>query len=267
MLNFDFRTFEWKKGDDGLSVVSGKYLPDGKPQTDLAVIREEGFLVGAAPTDDSSILSWYRPFRDQRTLFLKFAKITPRYEPIRAFAVEFGMLGGRLSLPYEMIRERGFAAIPGRTRGGQAPVVERAERIADWQSEIEVMRGAIEKWRASCPDTFFEKGAQPNPPSGIAGPLGNVLSEVIRIINVKLARHYGGPRLRSGRESAATDLDFHPSSLIAVLWLQFAMAISESQRFHICEVCRSEWVAWKPRAGRYEVTCSGKCRTRSWRKG
>jgi len=62
-------------------------------------------------------------------------------------------------------------------------------------------------------------------------------------------------------------LHFYPTSLIAVLWLQFAQLVSESQDFRACKVC-GRWIVIGEHGRRSQaIYCSGAaCKQKAYRK-
>jgi hypothetical protein len=214
----------------------------------------------------------YRPMhRDHAALFKRFAATEISKEAVLAFAREFGLLGGPVSLAAKN------PASGALERGGERLWVPTSGRQESWERQITSMRDAIELLDAS-------RSGDMNRIAAWLEPLARTVAEVS-----PLPVEYDTPRHRLMRglsgwvqhELNATvsptllhepSLDrvrlvFAPTSLIGAMWLQLAFAITENKAYPSCKFCERPFEIAKGATGfrKNREFCSDACKSADYR--
>lgn len=199
-------------------------------------------------------------------LFQTFAEVESTEAGVLEFADQFGLLGDR-----RFTEALGRDPLePHRRRQGEV--------FSAWQREIAEMHRVTTLWnRANANDSewlskhlIFEGDlvAYPSPVGGVnpllhvssadtvtlkeVGPLepGDLIKPA-RALVARMVDHHlkqsAAPRLFFGSKTKSgqgiTHLRFVPNNFLGALWLQFAQAVAQDDRYFVCEVCGAWYVA------------------------
>src|SRR5574340_836462 len=203
-------------------------------------------LLAGHPADDG-----YQPLKSEPALFRKFAD---QRDTEGAFAVRLWdainegradeLIGTDLLVkPYDSLVEPGKPApkymVWTRTASAQHDLGLTTPKTFDEQFE---------------PATPLMKASLPEMAARAA--LANLISEMCATVRVVM-------RVTSAQPDGLR-LTFEVRSLIAAMWLQFALAVDGQREYRPCPVCGDWWDATEARSDR--KTCSDRCRKRMHRQ-
>lgn len=266
-------TFRWLRGVEGVEWVKAAGAPPP-----LGTGGPERWWLVPSYADDRG--EWYYPLRDELALFRAFADTPPTQAGIEAFVEAYGTLG---------IRQR--------LRSNKNP---NGEAFADWRTEIEEMRDALDVWEAlrneparvrewfrfgpagdgAVASVVFERGgaasvvvSETDRPelwqAVLDAPKRKALNlaasfYVQAAINDRLTR-YAAPRLLYNPDTGEQELRIVPGNLLGALWWQFARAVEGGKGYARCEVCGG-WFEVSTEGKRPEAKhCSTNCRVKAYR--
>jgi hypothetical protein len=248
------------------------------------------------------LAKWYAPLRDHPALFLRFADTPVTQEGILEFADNFGMLGGSAVVKTDSgLEAEPFAAWADRILSMRQVIalweLASARDVAQLRDVVVVAGDSVRfqpklEWVAL--DWREPKSSQkvPENPSRAQGevieatePFDMAINEAARerlrrfgridvidwacrtveVITDKYLHAAVSSRLRLSYVSGEGELIQETENLGSALWLQFAQAITNQTRFHVCKQC-GEWFALPMRGARISREyCSNSCRTRAYR--
>lgn len=256
----------------------------------------------AATNSVLELAKWYAPLRDRPALFLTFADTPITERGILEFADRFGMLGGSAVVTTDSgLEAEPFAEWANRILFMRQVIALwdlASARDVDQLRDVVVVAGDSVRFQPKLewvtPDWREPKSSQkvPENPSRAqcdfieaTEPFDVALDEAARerlrrfgridvidwafrtvaVIADKYLHAALSSRLRISHVSGEGELIQEPDSLGSALWLQFAEAITNQTRFHVCKQC-GEWFALPTRGARISREyCSNSCRTRAYR--
>lgn len=250
--------FNWEVNRSGYEIVEAliKFKPGEKGSGEVG-----RFVVRQSPVKETN----YKVHMAGPGLFQTFAEVEPTEDGIKAFAKEHGLLSEKRFTQTVINNPK----LPYSHRQG--------ELVSVWQREIKEMSRVTTLWnRANAGDTEWLAKHIVRPPStnlisypepmnngylncnafnsitlGEVEPLepGDLIKParalVARMVDRQLKRSVS-PRLlfvREGKEQGNTAMRLVPNDLLGAFWLQFAQAVAQGDRYFVCEVCGTWFVA------------------------
>ena len=203
----------------------------------------------------------YRPLQERSGLFWEFAQLDPTEAAIKQFADSFGLLGaGQLSGP------------------ASGPL--ESEPLALWKREIEALREAVIVWRFIAAGNkkslslLKAKLAPGNAPLAMQrllhmddrDPAMFLLSAIQRTSDQRLRDHVLSRVLFAGNHPRL-HVVLQPQTLLAALWLQFAIALGANKSFTKCPQCGIPFEVSRDPSGKRRSArfCSTRCRVAHYR--
>jgi hypothetical protein len=168
--------------------------------------------------------------RSSSAIFRELADTDPTTDGVKQFAGKYGLLEGTSFL------------------GPRNPNSFDIEPFSLWIREINDLNRMVKKW-----DAAKKK---------------NNTHSFVEIFNDHVADFNGGMTVQLGQNANDDQpgLRLTPKTLRSAIWLNFAQAVAENQKFKKCEECPN-WFEIGPRGGRPEkVFCSNVCQMRAYRK-
>jgi hypothetical protein len=241
----------------------------------------------------------YSPLDVRPPLYQRFAQLDPTREAILRFTKKYGSLGGNLKKAVDIPEEQAADVVPLTPSTGkpQSPASRAyGESWADWIGEIEKLRQLVSLWEAaragdmnmlraalgrelnsttrqecglnsSAPTISAQSEASESPFEPIASALYLQRAQQVlsREINSDLRTH--GSSVTLTAIYSGFGLSIQAESLIAAIWLQFALAVAGNLSYRSCATC-GRWLKLGPEAGvRSHIQfCSNACRQKSFRK-
>ena len=267
-MSSDLFPFEWGVCSEGYQWVRGK--------------DEEGWGLADDPSHTEGHYRTYAPLQEHTGLFRHFAETSPTHLGIQEFANTYGLLGGRIQV-YNTLY------IEGRPEE-RVPV----EPLSFWQQHIRDLRVAVQLWdwlksndvegfRAGLPEVLevlepyveevafslsyrdFAQLRRQAEAGELEGPAFAFLNGMIE----NNLRNTVSPQLVKNPEGTGFNLVFAPDSLLGVLWLQFAQAISGYKEYRRCQLegCGKWFEISLEQTGfrKSRHYCSDRCRIKAYR--
>jgi hypothetical protein len=246
--------------------------------------RDAGrFLVNAR-----SVGELYKPLETETGLFENFAMLPREEKAIKDFAYKYGTLGTGNILRPPKKNSRG-------SPHEKFPFIQ-GESFASWVNEIVRLGDALRLWKAI---TAYEAGSQrdlgrlikwrdrshvlyqshssgrwswiatrhePEVLAKMHYPelLSPGLRQLQRMLNENLDNHPSLAQLLGSR--AELRVFMRPQSLIAAMWLQFALAIDGNRQYRTCAECGRWFEVGGPNKRSDAETCDVSCRKRRQNK-
>ncbi len=222
------------------------------------------------PSQDDDIR--YEPLEKDSGLFRTFADTEPTPNGVEIFASSYGFLG---LTRYEVRPDEAYATPQDHDAVG--------EHLDDWQLEIKWMRTAIELARAASSGSTREiqrvlrihgTAATLTDRDGTKLPLklqtelpdDPVLASKQVLAKVASERLQGSMQTSLVTQEGSISARSRPTSLIAALWLQFALNIDDPNSYRKCDQCK-RWFEVTPSVNRKDRKyCSNACRTKAYRR-
>jgi hypothetical protein len=256
--------FSWEVPEAGYQCKQGYPRNDAKPELQL-------MLVEHAPYGVSRRVRRHRTLREETALFREFAKVDLTPEGVIAFANRYGALGGELRYPVTL-------SSPGANEQQGIPG-EAGEALAAWYTEISAVRRLLPLYYPDRkPEIIFEtdteritarwpdgwemvvfRATEPDTYERLKDKPTEIMRHYLKTqINRKLSEYRSAGRLLE--YNGALRLFIVPSSLIAAIWLQFALAIDGDRKYRSCKNCK-KWFELGGAGRRADAeTCSDTCR-------
>jgi hypothetical protein len=263
------------------------------------------YLVPVAGTRGEQGTREYDPFTVVPPLFRQCAQVRPNREQILAFADQFGQFGratefrpadgGQYGDPDQILR--------GEPQGNWSASVELLHRLTSlwdlcevgdveglsrhvyWEGDVIVYsHQPLKEGEADRPrghgrrQVMLSKGALRRSAGGPERPAdthwftrmppGELVLPTLVFLQREINAHLepeSSPRLLWNPATGALNLTSRPTTLLGMLWLQFAGALSGKVSFHECPTCR-KWVRIGQDSARTNRRyCSNACRTQGLR--
>ena len=288
----DLTAFYWRVPECGFEWIDAKpsaFQRDGTLET-----VEDRYL--SVKLTESRYRS-YDPLQETG-LFRTFADLNPTRSAVCEFANQYGLLGS------DPTRDCAPSVRIQRSIGGNHFQQYAGETLESWTAEHRAMRDAVALWDAvkSRPDGNYGKAATPvKYLSAVIQWSGNatvsyaprsqsgfqIVSEaqpeifmrftpgdltlpaqyaLQRIINRKLKEHSSAAKLMWDWRRRNPDLGIQlaPTSLIAAIWLQLALAVDGDKNYRRCEACR-KWFELSAEVRGDAKFCKQACRFKAYR--
>jgi hypothetical protein len=229
----------------GYQLVSGLVSPSGKKQFGEAQMRTRTILM---PRNPEARLE--RP-KLPPDLYVRFARLGPGDEAVKAFADEFGLLG----LPETMVSiEQGTSEADSYRQyallGG--------ESVADWRRHAAAMEYAVERWRlaqTAKPGAAKSRVWERHEPFAALSHLKQEINGWL--CSLAMVETDSGRKLR---------LRVVPQGLLQAMWLQLAQDVSADRVMRECLNCQ-KWIVAAPGTRSFRrTTCSDSCRSRLYQR-
>jgi len=244
----------------------------------------------------AGMLKGYKPLESATGLFRDFSQLERTEDAFRGFANKYGMLGAGSSLVIPTSSPQFAVASTGITRQGKKkgePLV-LGESFDFWAEQVSAMNRAVQLWAALSSATpqdklrnFIEwrdEGSVIYRHSGEAWELiatkfhhpellprlqyPDLLQpawyQLQNLVNQQLEKLASCPQLLWERTKLL--LFIRPQSLIAAMWLQFALAIDGERQYRRCEGCGRWFEIGGGRMRTDSQTCGQTCRQRKHRE-
>jgi hypothetical protein len=214
----------------------------------------------------------YQPFQSATGIFRNFAALDLKRDAIQTFANEYGMLEERLVvldgtmrrgepeyLWFEQIREvRRWLDLWDAIQSGS---IEMLKDIIKWRDKDAVMIDyeGHQEWIAT--NALYPELL----PRFVSGELVQpALYLLQRVMNEKLEKYKSTPQLLW--DNGKLFYFIRPQTLLAAIWLQFALAVDGDRQYRICGGCQ-RWFEIGGGAKRADSkTCDQTCRKRLERR-
>ena len=231
--------------------------------------------------------SRYQPWRDEPSLFMRFAGLPDTEEAYARFAHSYGLL--RYSAPARWYSERMENWVESRRRMGFAVRLWEAlrcnspeavvgvdvfvRRLMDGNGVYLSEDGCHPTGAASMSGGPIPAGVFPEDPSVPVAliPADSCARDAVAaalrvVVNAQLADSRAHPSLASTGSplGIGLHLTFAVEDLLGAMWLQFILAIDGNRDYQTCVGCNEPWDATGARATR--DYCSEKCRQRIARR-
>lgn len=237
--------FYWQVPQDGFEwQVTRRF--EGREGSTLEEMEEGEYLVQRGIHQERRTIKNYHAFK-KTGLFQTFAATEPDMEGILGFANLYGFLGMRVTVLQRIGEPR---------PGYPSSTLQPGELLQTWIAEIKLLHGAVRSW---------EK-CRKIQPANRDGSIARAWDALQNTVNENMQRLGCSPRLLWERTARETRLRIRsvPQSLIAAMWVQFAMAIEGNRDYQQCDQCGGwfEVAAEKREDARF---CSNACRFKAYR--
>ena len=267
--------FTWSQQRGSSKIVQGEAAVIRSPAFYLVPPRSlrgdptRLFLCFQPPQDDGIR---YKPLEKDAGLFRTFADTEPTSDGVEQFASSYGFLG---LTRYKVRPDEPYATPQDDDAVG--------EHLDDWQLEIRWMRTAIELARAASSNSTREiqrilridgTAATLTDRDGtkLSLKLQTELPDDPVVASKQVLAKMASERLKGSMQTSlvahesAISARSRPTSLIAALWLQFALKIDDPNSYRKCDQCR-RWFELTPSVNRKDRQyCSNACRTKAYRE-
>lgn len=253
----------WKSGYEWQAAEGDETADPLDSPEDQLQLRETGEVVRGLGHHNAR---HYNPLSQEPALFRVFADLyqQPSPEAIRSFANEYGLLdtGEPHANSY---------------REWKSAIAEMSAAIEMWQAveanderaikaHLDFHGGVVSPWTTIDAPTTYQTWGKKYRPGDLATPARDKLFAIIG----KYAVLENARIKPKWQPSSTLVVQVEVTKLIVALWLQFALAVSESKQFRRCEWCSKPFEVSRERVGGKrkgrsdKLFCCDSCRVKSY---